>query len=169
MWACFTFANGTRFIPLKCQLNCHVYHCLIHWRGISTDISKVSILCVIKLPFAHSFLSRLSACRTEQESTVAVVVSVGSAFPRLTTAYSFKSTEGHVETKPLNLMTVAQEHAIIRICCTLAVIYECFKGAFSINHPTVTSPIPKWQLKTTRQCVLGHCQVPHTRRASYIQ
>lgn len=72
--------------------------CLIHWGGIPTDIYEAFIL------FAHSFLfSFVFVCRTEQESTVAVVVSVGSAFPRLTTAYSFKSTEGYAETKPLNL------------------------------------------------------------------
>lgn len=83
------------------------------------------------------------------------MVSVGSAFPRLTTAYSFKSTEGHVETPKSTLITVAQEHAIIRICCTLAVIYEFFEGAFRINHPKVTSPIPKWQLKPTSACCAG--------------
>lgn len=78
--------------------------CLIHWGGIPADIYEASILRVKKLPFAHSFLSPfVFVCRTEQESTVAVVVSVGSAFPKLTTAYSFKSTEGLAENKPLNL------------------------------------------------------------------
>lgn len=33
--------------------------CLIHWRGISADISTLSILCVITLPFSHSVPSRL--------------------------------------------------------------------------------------------------------------
>lgn len=33
--------------------------CLIHWRGISADISTLSILCVIRLPFSHSVPSRL--------------------------------------------------------------------------------------------------------------
>lgn len=45
-------------------------------------------------------LSFVSVCRMGQESTAAVVVSVGSAFPRLTTAYFFKSTESCAETKP---------------------------------------------------------------------
>lgn len=49
--------------------------------------------------FPLSPLSFVLVCRTGQESTAAVVVSVGSAFPRLTAVSSCKSTEIQAEKK----------------------------------------------------------------------
>lgn len=50
--------------------------------------------------FPLSPLSFVLACRTGQESTAAVAVSVGSAFPRLTTVSSCKCTEIQAQSKP---------------------------------------------------------------------
>lgn len=100
----FVFSLGAEIRFIKCCLNYHVV-CLVWFtqEECSLTFGNSYSQCK-KLPFTHFFpFSFVSVCRTEQESTAAVVVSVGSAFPRLTTAYCFKSTEGHAETKPLNL------------------------------------------------------------------
>lgn len=120
-----------------------LYFWLIHGRGISADISRVSILCD-KAALCPLFpLSFVFVWRMEQESTAAVVVSVGSAFPKLTTAYSFKSTETCTQA---NLLMTAGQDA----CNSPHVLVSVFTCKCSnINHPTITSPNPKRQLKPT--------------------
>lgn len=120
-----------------------LYFWLIHGRGISADISRVSILCD-KAALCPLFpLSIVFVWRMGQESMAAVVVSVGSAFPKLTTAYSFKSTETRTQTKPL--MTAGRDAS--NSPHVLVSVFTC--KCSNINHPTVTSPNPKRQLKPT--------------------
>lgn len=67
---------------------------------------------------------------------------MGSAFPRLITAYSFKSSEGNAETKPLN----QPEDSSPGTCNNSdlldpIVIYMCGGKTSKCNDPTITSPV----------------------------